>query len=135
MSTLSDQHIAALVRIARQQGQIGVEEIARVFPLAEMSPSAVAALVLRLEEVGIEVDLDPALFREKPRSASEHVPDLTLPAGQRRPIQEVVGQTTSVAPDHQLATPRREGSMIQVVIAVLLLFATIAGVIAFLIFY
>lgn len=48
--------------LGRRQGRVSTEDFRRLLPLAGMSAEEIANLVLRLEERGIAVDLDPSLF-------------------------------------------------------------------------
>lgn len=60
--TAPDAAVKALMDLGRRQGRVSTEDVRRLLPLDAITVEELANLILRLEERGIAVDVDPALF-------------------------------------------------------------------------
>jgi len=96
MST-DDVATRTLMELGRRQGRVSTDDFRRLLPIASMSSEEIANLVLRLEERGIAVDLDPTLF----------VPSGTRREGSPSPADAV---TLRPAPPSPPAPETRMGS-------------------------
>ncbi len=78
--TAPDSAVKALMDLGRRQGRVSTEDVRQLLPLNAMSAEEIANLILRLEERGIAVDVDPALFVPTGRgAATSAAPPLELP--------------------------------------------------------
>jgi hypothetical protein len=60
-----DAEIGRALALGRRRGSLTTEEIAALLPLDRMTPEEIAEVVLRLEDGGVEVHLDPAFLRPR----------------------------------------------------------------------
>jgi len=64
-TTVNEAAIGELTAIGRRQGRLGLDDVKRVLPVDRMSADELAEAMARLEDAGIEVDLDPDLLRPR----------------------------------------------------------------------
>jgi hypothetical protein len=62
--------IRRLQEIGRQQGHLTLEQVKSLLPVDEMTPDELGRALLRLEEAGVEVELDEDLMRPRPDASS-----------------------------------------------------------------
>ena len=63
---IDERTLEELIKIGRSNGRITTEDVQRLVPIGLVPLEELASLILRLEEAGIEVDLDPALLQPGP---------------------------------------------------------------------
>lgn len=60
----TDTAVDTLVRLGRCKGGVTIEDISRIIPIERMTLQEVGDLVLRVEEAGIPVAIDPVLLSQ-----------------------------------------------------------------------
>lgn len=105
-TTVNEAAIDELTAIGRRQGRLGLDDVKRVLPVDRMSAEELAEAMARLEDAGIEVDLDPALLRPRydaapPPPAVAAAPAEPAPASPpRRPAGGGAATTRPSGPVH-----------------------------------
>jgi hypothetical protein len=88
--------IRRLQEIGQRQGHLTLEQVKSHLPVDEMTPDEIGGALLRLEEAGVEVELDEELLRPRPDAGNgPDVPadSLKLDAEpEPRPPQPVIGR-------------------------------------------
>jgi sigma-70-like protein len=85
-----EAEIGRALTLGRRRGSLSTDEIAALLPLDRMTPEEIAEVVLRLEDGGVEVDLDPAFLRprsdrpERPLASALPLEPLTMRGGRSR---------------------------------------------------
>lgn len=57
-----------LLELGREQGRLTAHDLQRVLPIGRMSMDELSEVLARLEDAGIPVEIDPALFSRAPRN-------------------------------------------------------------------
>ncbi|HEY0525385.1 MAG TPA: RNA polymerase sigma factor region1.1 domain-containing protein [Stellaceae bacterium] len=78
-TTVNEAALGELTAIGRRQGRLGLDDVKRVLPVDRMSAEELAEAMARLEDAGIEVDLDPDLLRPR-YDAAPPLPAAAAPA-------------------------------------------------------
>ena len=67
-----------LVKLARQRGRISMEDVRKVLPVDSMSVEDIARIVVRLEESGFELEIDPSLEATEGKTTASEAPAAEL---------------------------------------------------------
>jgi hypothetical protein len=102
---MQDTDVRALMDVGRRAGRVSTDDFRRLLPIDSMSPEDIANVVLRLEERGIAVDLDPNLFvpGSKPSRPSGDMPDSVATLRPEPPSRRAPGPQGAV--DAPVASP------------------------------
>lgn len=73
-----------LIQVARRRGRISIDDLRHAFPIDAMDAGDIANIIVRLEDAGISVDIDPTLLSPK------HHPPMTPPQPPRGQSQETL---------------------------------------------
>lgn len=94
--------VGKFIEMAKQSGVVSIDDLRRAFPIDTMGGEDIAAIVLRLEDAGVSVEIDPSLF------ASRHDPS-TNPFGNAgthpSPAHKSTGPTSRASPGFQEPGP------------------------------
>ena len=63
--SVDEAELGKFIETAKQSGTVSTDELRRAFPIDTMGGEDIAAIVLRLEEAGVSVEIDPSLFSPK----------------------------------------------------------------------
>lgn len=99
---LDNAALARFIETARQSGTVSTDQMRRAFPVDTMRAEDIAALVLRLEEAGVSVEIDPALF--SPKHGASLNP-LGTPGKQPEQTSTRTGSDSRTSPDFQASSP------------------------------
>jgi hypothetical protein len=102
---VNESAISELTAIGRRQGRLRLDDVKRVLPVESMSADELAEAMTRLEEAGIEVDLDPDLLRPRHDAA----PQPTVAAGPSATATPAEPATASPPPRPAAAAGRSGG--------------------------
>lgn len=94
-----------LVAAGKARGYLSVEEVSRLVPLSELTTEQLAELILRIEQEGIRVELDPGLLkvragnRRSNTPASLHLTDAHKPSEEpQRDLKESIPVSSTSRP-------------------------------------
>src|SRR4051812_33829291 len=79
-TTVNEAAIDELTAIGRRQGRLELDDMKRVLPVDRMSADELAEAMARLEDAGIEIDLDPNLLRPRHDAAPPPAAAAAAPA-------------------------------------------------------
>lgn len=66
---VDEAELGKFIEAAKQRGAVSIDDLRRAFPIDNMGGEDIASIVLRLEDAGISVEVDPSLFASR-RGAS-----------------------------------------------------------------
>jgi hypothetical protein len=86
---MPDSTYERLLQLGKQQGGLTTDDLQRVLDLERLSLDQVSEMLLRLEDAGVSVDIEPAIL--KPRSGSagtNQQPDISLLEAREPPLPQ-----------------------------------------------
>ena len=60
--TLHEADLTELIELARRRGSVSMEDVRRMLPLVSMTLEELSLVVIRLEEAGFDLEVDPDLL-------------------------------------------------------------------------
>jgi hypothetical protein len=128
----ADQSFARLLQLGKQQGGLTPHDLQQVLDVERLSTDELSDMLVRLDQAGVSVEIDPALLAPASgRAGLARRPDNSLPEGCEMPFKvpsEAPGQssssnrklrlllfrispTTCVTKQFQLRSPSRSASL------------------------
>jgi hypothetical protein len=98
-----------LIEIARLRGRVSTDDIRHAVPIDEMDAADIADIIVRLEDAGVSVDIDPSLLSPKhhtPMTTPKPIVDQSQKPRLRAGSQFRVSSTSSRSGSS--ATPRSD---------------------------
>lgn len=96
MNPTSEAALDELVSLARRRGGISMEDVRKALPIDSMTVEDIARIVARLDEAGIDLEIDPSLHSPEGQTPSDVTPAAKLdPADLPEVAQQAAGQRTS----------------------------------------
>ena len=94
----ADQSFARLLQLGKQQGGLTPHDLQQVLDVERLSTDELSDMLVRLDQAGVSVEIDPALLAPAPgRAGLARRPDNSLPEGCEMPSKvpsEAPGQSS-----------------------------------------
>lgn len=77
--TINEAALIELIDIAHRHGSVSMEDLRRVLPIDSMTPEEISHVVARLDEAGLDFEIDPALLLPRHDTARKIVAPAAKP--------------------------------------------------------
>ena len=115
----ADQSFARLLQLGKQQGGLTPHDLQQVLDLERLSTDELSDMLVRLDQAGVSVEIDPALLAPASgRAGLAGRPDNKLPEGCEMPFKVPsealsfrISPATCVTKQFRLRSPSRSASL------------------------
>ena len=90
--TIDEAILTKLVAGARQRGSISLEDLRKELPVESMTTEDISVVLVRLDEAGFDLDIDPALLSSPHHASPPHETPISKPEQTGLPETETAPQ-------------------------------------------